>query len=57
MLRHYTFELLAKLTKGDGTSITDAEIVDWVNKKVVFVWLFEHASTTVADLFIACQQR
>jgi len=34
MLRHYTMELLAKLTKGDGTSIKDSEIVDWVNKKL-----------------------
>lgn len=34
MLRHYTFELLAKLTKGDGTSIKDAEIVDWANDKL-----------------------
>ena len=48
MLRHYTFELLAKLTRGDGTSITDAEIVDWVNKKVIFVWLFGYTSSNAA---------
>ena len=56
MLRHYTFELLAKLTRGDGTSITDAEIVDWVNKKVIFVSLFWCTSRTVVGSFITCQR-
>lgn len=34
MLRHYTMQVLGKISHTDGTSITDAAIVDFVNKKL-----------------------
>lgn len=37
MLRDYTMQLLASLTKQDGSKITDSAIIDWVNNKVRFL--------------------
>merc|ERR1719494_267940 len=34
MLRHYTMQVLGKIHKTDGSSVTDSAIVDWVNKKL-----------------------
>ena len=34
MLRHYTMQVLGQINKTDGSAVTDAAIVDWVNNKV-----------------------
>lgn len=34
MLRDYTIQVLASLTKQDGHKVKDSEIVNWVNNKV-----------------------